>query len=160
MCYNENGDNMKKIFILLSLFLLVGCTGKIKEANCKIKLENMKDGYTLKANYKIYYDKNEFITKIEEDVTYKSNEESVLNYYYDSKSMEYQKLYNYGGIEYTVEQIDDEVKINSTRNLGDTDVKQMIKDGVMKKDYTSANKLTLYGMKAYYESKGAKCDIE
>ena len=151
---------MKKIFIILSLFLLVGCTNKVKQANCNIDLDNTDEGYTLKADYKIYYDKNEFVTKIEEDVTYKSNEESVLNYYYNSKNVEYQRLYNYGGIEYSVEQIDDEVKINSTRILKDTDVKQMIKDKIINKDYTSANKLTLYGMKSYYESKGAVCDIE
>ena len=28
------------------------------------------------------------------------------------------------------------------------------------RDYTSANRLTLYGMKDYYEAKGAVCDIE
>ena len=151
---------MKKIFIILSLFLLVGCTNKVKETNCNINLENTDEGYTLKANYKIYYDKNEFVTKIEENITYKSKEESVLNYYYDSKNVEYQRLYNYGGIEYSVEQIDDMVKINSIRILKDTNLKQMIKDKIIKKDYTSANKLTLYGIKAYYESKGAVCDIE
>ena len=151
---------MKKIFVLLSLFLLVGCTNKIKEGNCKIDLKNSDEGYTLKANYKIYYDKNEFVTKIEENITYKSDNESVLDFYYKSKSMEYQNLYNYGGIEYSVELIDKEVKITSTRETKDMDVKKMIKNKLVDKDYTSANKLTLYGMKDYYEAKGAVCDIE
>ena len=160
MCYNGYGEIMKKVFILLSLFLLVGCTNKIKEGNCKINLKNSDENYTLKANYKIYYDKNEYVTKIEESATYKSDDESVLDFYYKAKSMEYQNLYNYGGIEYSVELIDNKVKITSTRETKDMDVKKMIKDKLMDKDYTSANKLTLYGMKDYYEAKGAVCDIE
>ena len=160
MCYNDNGEYMKKVFILLSLFLLVGCTNKIKEGNCKINLKNSDENYTLKANYKIYYDKNEYVTKIEESATYKSDDDSVLDFYYKAKSMEYQNLYNYGGIEYSVELIDNKVKITSTRETKDMDVKKMIKDKLMDKDYTSANKLTLYGMKDYYEAKGAVCDIE
>ena len=151
---------MRKIFILFGLFLLVGCTNKIQQANCKINLENENEGYTLKANYKLYYDKNEFITKIEENITYESDNEDVLDYYYKAKSMEYQNLYNYGGIEYSVEFIDNKVNITSTFILENTDVKKMIKDKLLDKDYTSSNKLTLYGMKDYYESKSAVCDIE
>ena len=117
---------MKKVFILLSLFLLVGCTNKIKEGNCKINLKNSDENYTLKANYKIYYDKNEYVTKIEESATYKSDDESVLDFYYKAKSMEYQNLYNYGGIEYSVELIDNKVKIISTREVKDMNVKNMI----------------------------------
>ena len=160
MCYNNYGEIMKKIFILLSLFLLVGCTNKIKEGNCKINLKNSDENYTLKANYKIYYDKNEYVTKIEESATYKSDDESVLDFYYKAKSMEYQNLYNYGGIEYSVELIDNKVKIISTREVKDMNVKNMIKDKLIDKDYTSANRLTLYGMTDYYEAKGAVCDIE
>ena len=160
LCYNYYGEYMKKIFVLLSLFLLVGCTNKIKEGNCKIDLKNSNEGYTLKANYKIYYDKNEYVTKIEEDITYKSDNESVLDFYYKAKSMEYQKLYNYNGIEYSIELIDNKIKITSTRDLKETNVKKMIKDKLIDRDYTSANKLTLYGMKDYYEAKGAVCDIE
>lgn len=160
MCYNDNGEYMKKVFILLSLFLLVGCTNKIKEGNCKINLKNSDENYTLKANYKIYYDKNEYVTKIEESATYKSDDESVLDFYYKAKSMEYQNLYNYGGIEYSVELIDNKVKIISTREVKDMNVKNMIKDKLIDRDYTSANRLTLYGMKDYYEAKGAVCDIE
>ena len=151
---------MKKVFLLLSLFLLVGCTNKIQQGNCKIDLKNDIEGYILKANYKIYYDKNEFVTKIEEVITYESDNETVLDYYYNSKSMEYQNLYNYGGIEYSVEYLDNKVNIISTRILKDTDVKKMIKDKLIDKDFTSANRLTLYGMKDYYEAKGAVCDIE
>ena len=160
MCYNGYGEYMKKVFILLSLFLLVGCTNKIKEGNCKINLKNSDENYTLKANYKIYYDKNEYVTKIEESATYKSDDESVLDFYYKAKSMEYQNLYNYGGIEYSVELIDNKVKIISTREVKDMNVKKLIKDKLIDRDYTSANRLTLYGMKDYYEAKGAVCDIE
>ena len=74
--------------------------------------------------------------------------------------MEYQNLYNYGGIEYSVELIDNKVKIISTREVKDMNVKNMIKDKLIDRDYTSANRLTLYGMKDYYEAKGAVCDIE
>lgn len=160
LCYNYYGEYMRKIFVLLSLFLLVGCTNKIKEGNCKIDLKNSNEGYTLKANYKIYYDKNEYVTRIEEDITYKSDNESVLDFYYKAKSMEYQKLYNYNGIKYSIELIDNKIKITSTRDLKETNVKKMIKDKLIDRDYTSANKLTLYGMKDYYEAKGAVCDIE
>ena len=159
MCYNGYGEIMKKVFILLSLFLLVGCTNKIKEGNCKINLKNSDENYTLKANYKIYYDKHEYVTKIEESATYKSDDDSVLDFYYKAKSMEYQNLYNYGGIEYSVELIDNKVKITSTREVKDMNVKKMIKDKLIDRDYTSANRLTLYGMKDYYEAKGAVCDI-
>lgn len=160
MCYNDNGEHMKKIFILLSLFLLVGCTNKIKEANCKIDLKNNDEGYTLKASYRIYYDKNEYVTKIESKEKYKSNSDEVLKYFYKVKSIENANIYNYGGFEYSVEQLDDIVNVNAILDLEKADVKKMIIDKVIKKDYTSSRKITLYGIKEYYEAKGAVCDIE
>lgn len=151
---------VKKLCILLSLFLLFGCTDKIQQGNCKINVENNVEGYVLKGEYTIYYDKYEYVTKIEKKETYKSNDEKILEYFNISKELDYKNMSNYGGYEYTIEKLDDKVSINAIIDLKQTDIKQMIIDKKMDRDYTSKNKLTLYGIKDYYESKGAVCDIE
>ena len=160
MWYNESGGIVKKLFIFLSLFLLLGCTNKIEERTCKINVENGIEGYTLKGEYKIYFDKYEYVTKVEKEEMYESNDEEVLEYFNRSKEIDYKNISKYGGYEYTVEKLDDKVHINVIIDLKQTDVKQMIIDKKIDRDYTDKNKITLYGIKDYYESKGAICDIE
>ena len=160
MWYNDSGDIVKRIFIFFSLFLLLGCTGKIEQRTCKIDIENDIEGYTLKGKYIIYYNKYEYVTKIEKEETYKSYDKEVLEYFNRSKEIDYKNISKYGGYEYTVEKLDDKVHINVIIDLKQTDVKQMIIDKKIDRDYTNNNKITLYGIKDYYESKGAICDIE
>ena len=151
---------MKKVFVFLSLFLLVGCTGKIEQRTCKINVENGQEGYILKGEYKIYYDKYEYVTKIEKQEKYKSDDEEILDYFNRSKELEYKNLSKYKGYEYSIENKDNEINVSVTIDLKQTDVKQMILDKKIDRDYTDRNKITLYGIKDYYESKGAICDIE
>ena len=96
----------------------------------------------------------------EKNETYKSSDEEILEYFNRSKEIEYKNMTKYGGYEYSIEQIDNEVKVNATIDLKNTDVRQMIIDKKIDRDYTDRNKITLYGIKDYYESKGAICDIE
>ena len=87
------------LVVVLGLFLLVGCTNKIHQANCKIDLENENEGYTLKANYKLYYDKNEFNSNDIYDISKGTTKEDelfdyadILDYYKTrKKSHDYEK---------------------------------------------------------------------
>lgn len=151
---------MRKLFVLLGLFLLVGCTNTIQQKNCIVDIKNNIEGYTLTGEYKIYYNKYEYVTKIEKNEKYESNKEEVIEYFYRVKNIDYENLSKYGGYEYSIEKSDNEVNIKAVLELKNTDIKEMIKNKEIDRDYTSANKLTLYGIKDYYESKGAVCNIE
>lgn len=151
---------MKKVFIsvlFITFFLLVGCA-KEESFNCTIDLYNEIDEYKLKANYKIYY-KNSFVTKIEKEEVYKSENEKTLKYFNEYKTLEYKNLNNlYGEITYNVEVSDDKVKVNSTIDMELIDLKKMVKDKYIDRDYVISGRLSTGGIRNIYEEKGAICD--
>lgn len=149
---------MKKVFLLLIVILLSGCS-KENYFTCKIDLENKIQEYQLNAVYKVYY-KNSFVTKIEKKEIYTTDNEETYNYFNEYKNLEYTNLNNlYGGTTYTISLEGNKVILDATINMNFVDIKQMIKDRYINNDYITSNKLTIGGIKNIYKEKGAICDI-
>ena len=149
---------MKKIVPLLIVILLTGCT-KDKYFNCKIDLNNEQMDYHLSATYKVYY-KNSYVTKIEKNEIYETDNEDTYNYFNEAKNLEYMNLNNlYGGITYTVNLKKNKVVLDATLDMSIVDIKKMLKKQYIDKDYVIDNNLTVGGIKKIYIEKGAICDI-
>jgi len=151
---------MKRLCALSFLFiiLLTGC-GKNKYFTCEINLDNNIQNYHLDAKYKVYY-KNSYVTKIEKEEIYTSENEDTLNYFNEYKDLEYLNLNNlYGGTTYSVNLKGNKVIMKATIDMSLVDIKAMVKDKYLDKYYVSYNKLTTSGINSIYKSKGATCDI-
>ena len=144
--------------MFISVLFFTGCS-KEKYFTCKIDLTNKQQEYYLNAEYKIYY-KNSFVTKIEKEEIYISENEDTINYFYEAKYLEYLNMNNlYGGTIYTLEKKESKVKLNASIDMETADIKKMIKNKFIDRDYVVSNKLTTGGIKNIYKEKGAICDI-
>jgi len=140
------------------ILFFVGCSNK-KYINCNIEINNKKEDYEIIGTYKIYYDNN-FVTQIEKKEKYITNNEDMIDYFKESKNLEYYKLNDlYDGFDYIINSSGDYINLSVTINLSEVDIKNMVKDGYIDKNYTISNKLTTSGIVKYYESKGAICNI-
>lgn len=151
---------MKRLFLILivSIFFLTGCS-KEKYFTCKIELYNEVQEYQFIAEYKVYYKKS-YVTRIEKEEVYTSENEDTLDYFNEYKNLEYMNLNNlYGGITHTVEFKGNKVMLNANIDVSLMDIKKMIKNKYIDRDYVVSNKLTTGGIKKIYEEKGAICDI-
>lgn len=148
---------MKKILLLVLLIFISGCSNN-KYYICNIDVENNQQNYTLNGKYIIYYDDN-FVTKIEKEEKYISNDVTIIEYFNEYKNLDYDNLNNlYGGFTYTIDKLENRILINSTIDLNNVDIKKMIKNGYLDNDYVISNKLTVSGAKYFYKSKGAICN--
>lgn len=149
---------MKKIIILIFILFITGCS-KEKYIICKSDITNKENNYTLTATYKIYY-KDTYVTRIEKEEIYNSSDEDIIEYFDEYKNLEYNNLNDlYGGYNYTINSDENYVKVNAIISMDNVDVKKMIRNKYLDKDYTISNKLTISGAKYFYKEKGAKCDI-
>ena len=149
---------MKKLISIIFILFLVGCS-KGKYLTCDIDVENNIQNYVMTGTYKIYYDNN-YVKKIEKKEKYISSDRSIINYFDEYKNLEYYNLKDlYGGIEYKINKNETSVNLNVNINLDLVDIKNMLKNGYINKDYIISNKLTTSGIVKFYESKGAKCHI-
>lgn len=148
---------MKKLLFMILIFLLCGCS-KEKYFICTSKITNKVQEYELIGTYKIYYE-NTFVTKIEEQEIYISNNKETLNYFYEYKKLDYENLNNlYNGISHSIEKENTKVKFNSVLDFSIIDIEEMLKNKYLSKDYIVLGKLTTSGSKYIYESKGAVCE--
>jgi hypothetical protein len=140
------------------IILLTGCT-KDKYFTCKIDLNNELMEYNLNAIYKVYYE-DSYVTRIEKNEIYETENKETLNYFNEYKSLEYMNLSNlYGGIVYTVDLKENKVILDATFGMSVVDIKEMIKNKHIDRDYVIGNNLTVGGIKNIYREKGAICDI-
>lgn len=145
-----------KLLCLLIVFFLFGCSNQ-KYITCNINLNNELNNYKREGTYIVYYN-DKYVSKVEKEDEYISNDKSVLDYFSESNRLSYEDLNNkYGGIDYTIDNKENEVVIKANIDFSKADVKKMSKDGFIDKDYVVSNKLTLSGIKYIYESKGFKC---
>lgn len=146
-----------KICSLLLVFMLVGCS-KEKSMICDINVNNTVQNYSIIGTYKIYY-KNDFVNRIEKQEKYLSDDKFMIDYFNQSKELEYYNLSdNYGGVIYEIKSTDNTVMIKASINFKDFDITQMSKDGNIDRDYVINGRLTLSGIKHIYEEKGAFCN--
>ena len=149
---------MKKIFLPIFVLFLVGCS-KNEYITCNIDIHNKIENYNMNGVYKIYY-KDNFVTSIEKKETYISSDETMIDYFNESNNLEYYNLSDlYGGVSYEINSDETSVNLDVNINLELLDIKKMVKDNKIDKDYVMSNKLTKSGMVKFYESKGAICDI-
>ena len=155
--YNEYGDMMKKIIGLILVFFLVGCSNKY--ISCDIEVENNVQNYNMTGSYKIYY-KDNYVTKIEKNEKYISNDKDVISFFEESKNLEYSNLNDlYKGYKYSIKSYETSVFVDVLIDMELVNLKQMVKDKQIDKDYVINGKLTTSGIVRFYESKGAICDI-
>ena len=149
---------MKKIISFIFVLFLVGCS-KSNYITCNIEVENKIENYNMNGIYKIYY-KNNFVTNIEKKETYISPNESVIEYFDEVKNLEYYNLNDlYRGFSYEINREENKINLNATIDLNLVDIKQMVKDKKIDKDYIIGNELATSGIVDLYEAKGAICDI-
>lgn len=147
-----------KIMFLLVVFICMSGCGNEKYFVCTIDLDNSKENYSLNATYKVYYDGN-YVTKIEKNDYYSSNDLTVLDYFKEYKTLEYDNLNSlYGGFDYSVDLKENDLIFNTTINLEEVDIKKMLSNGDINSDYVVSNKLTTSGIKYLYKAKGAICE--
>ena len=149
---------MKKIILLIFVLLLMGCSKK-DYITCNVEVDNSIQNYSMIGTYKIYYDNN-YVTKIEELEKYISQDKTMIDYFNESKNLEYYNLNDlYNGFEYKIDSNDTTVNIGVNIDLSLVDIKKMVKNNYLDKNYVINNKLTTSGIVKIYESKGAICDI-
>ena len=149
---------VKKIIGFIFILFLVGCSKK-EYVTCNIDINNTKENYHMNGVYNIYYDGN-YVTKIIKQETYVSSDDAMIEYFNESKSLEYYNLNDlYGGVTYKIKENDKSINLDVVIDMNSMNVKEMVKDNYIDKNYVVSNKLTLTGAKYIYESKGAKCDI-
>lgn len=148
-----------KIFCIGIVFLTFGCSSKEKYDICTVDIKNSSENYTLTATYKIYHGRT-FVTKIEKEESYKSDDKNTIDYLKKSNELNYSNLKDvYGGYDYKIKSDKTSLNINTTIILDNVDIKQMVKDNLIDSDYVVSNKLTISGAKYFYKEKGANCDI-
>lgn len=136
----------------------MGCSKK-DYITCNVQIDNDIQNYTMTGIYKIYYDNN-YVTKIEKEEKYISQDKTMVDYFNESKSLEYYNLNDlYNGFEYKIDSNDTSVSIGVNIDLSLVDIKKMVKNNYLDKNYVINNKLTTSGIVKIYESKGAICDI-
>lgn len=151
-------SRISKIFSLLFIILLVGCS-KEEYITCNIEVDNDTQNYEMTGTYKIYYD-NSYVTKIEKSEKYISSDKAMIDYFEEANNLDYYNLNDlYGGVIYTVKNNESNVEVDVTIDMNNVDIKQMVKNKELDKDYVISNKLTTSGIVKIYESKGAICDI-
>lgn len=157
-CYNEDGDRVKKIIVIMFILFLVGCS-KNEYITCNIDINNEQQNYIMRGSYKIYY-KDNYVTKIEENEKYISNDEYMLEYFNESKNLDYYNLNDlYGGYTYNINKNENNIDLSVIIDIESVDIKNMIKDKKIDQDYIVGNRLTTTGAIKIYESKGAICGI-
>lgn len=149
---------MKKIFLIIIFVMVLSGCKKEEYFTCKIDLYNDIEEYELNAVYKVYHD-GSFVTKVEKKETYISSNEETIDYFYEYKNLEYQSLESlYGGVVYNIDLKKGKVIMNSTIDMTITNIKKMVKNKFIDRDYVVSNKFTVSGIKKRYQEKGAICD--
>lgn len=148
---------MNKVFIsILLLVLLTGCSDKYFECNKNIYNE-MQD-YELNAKYKVYYE-NSFVTKIEKEEIYISDNIDTLNYFNEYKKLEYENVNNlYGEVIYSINRSENKITIYSTIETELLNIKKMKNNKYIDSEAVINNKIATGGIKNIYKAQGFTCE--
>lgn len=153
---------MNKIIKILStnillLILVTGC-GKKNYITCTNYVKNDEQNYILESKYKIYY-KDKYVKEIAITENYTSEIDEVMDYIEEYRDLFYSNQSDlYGGYTYNLKKLDNRIIIDILVDSESLDIKEMVKDGYLDKNYTINNKLTVTGAKYFYSSIGAICE--
>ncbi len=146
---------MKKYVIVL-IILLTGCSKTT--TICESHINNSEQNYKENAKYTIY-SKNNFVKKVSINEQYKSEDSNVIDYFDSYLKLTFLTLNEqYGNIEYKSKQIKNGIQYFVDIDFENTNIKEMVKNGYLDKDYVVNNQITTLGIKKMYESQGAKCN--
>jgi len=150
---------MKKIIVLILVFMLTGCFNKQKVMTCKSNIKNESQNYEASIIYKVYY-KNNTVVKTIINETYTSQDKDMLDYFEQSLKITYDNFnILYKGYSYSYKIKENSITFNTTIDYNELDLKSMIKDSKISKDYVRENNtLSISGAKNMYEDKGASCE--
>ena len=162
----------KLFFIILSLFLLVGCSSDTKNNDenkvdsekgqetivyCELENNNSED-YSLNSSYKIYSE-NGIVNKVITVETLESESEDILA----QTKKQVTELYDtasekYGGYTYDIKIKDNQLISTVQIDYNEMNLKEYVKDNPIMEAFTKDNKMTLTGITSLYKSLGAKCE--
>lgn len=154
---------MKKFFALVIIMLLFtfgcGSINKNEEIVCKYTTNNIKEGYKLESEYKIY-GKNGIATSVKTKEVITSSNQDILDYFEETLKSTYDAANNtYGGYKINIEKENDSVSSNIEIDYSKMDIDAYVKDNTVMKNYVnSKNQLRVKGLINIYESMGATCE--
>jgi len=126
---------------------------------CKSNIKNESQNYEASIIYKVYY-KNNTVVKTIINETYTSQDKDMLDYFEQSLKITYDNFnILYKGYSYSYKIKENSITFNTTIDYNELDLKSMIKDSKISKDYVRENNtLSISGAKNMYEDKGASCE--
>lgn len=147
---------MKKIVIIIILLISCGCAKE--HTICKSHIKNAKQNYESYTTYDIK-SHNNYVKHVTINEKYKSKDQNVLDYFDSYLKLTYLTLKEeYGYITYQVKNTKNSIEYLIDIDYDKTNIKEMVKDGYLNKDYVINNQITRNGLIKQYESKGAKCN--
>ncbi len=156
MCYNYDGEHMKKLIVLLLMAMLCGCGNKT--LNCSYNLDNVQYGYHVNRHYLITY-KGEYVKKVTIDEEIKTDTDDMTNYFVDSNKAMYQDYQNrYKGYDYTIDTKNNIVTSHVDMDYKKMDLEEYISDNKnYDKYYVGNHNFRVKGLIKKLEDLGATC---
>ena len=151
------GRIVKLSIVLLIVVIMTGCG--TKRVTCTNETKQEVSGYNTKSKYTIYYS-GDIASKVEIEEVIESKNKTVLAYFEKSLTEQY-KTNNekYKGYKYEVTNKENKVVSKVTIDYNTMDIKKFVKENPAMESFVSKdNKMLLNGVKAMYESTGAKCN--
>ena len=161
----------KILFVLLSIFLLVGCSSENneekKEKNetkddsiikCSISKMEVED-YSISSSYEIH-STDGVVDKVTTIETVETDDESILSTFEEQLETTYETANEtYGGYTYKIEKDDNKLTCTVEIDYKEMNLEKYVEDNPIMKSFTNENnKITVTGIKTIYESIGAICE--
>lgn len=182
ICYNNLGDDMKKLrglfLIALCIFLLSGCQEKEEELSTNLSeqieldLEGAKavctvdydysdtGGYVTGSKFVIYADEDGIVTRIVGQEIASSNDKTLLTTFQESLEENYSIASQYGGYTYSTEIKGNKLYANTDIDYTQLDMDSMATDsadGELSVYLNEDNQFTLSTVQSMYMAVGADC---
>lgn len=156
MCYNENGDHMKRVIGLIVLVLLCGCGSK--SVMCSYEIDNDQFGYHLTRNYQINYH-GDYVKDVIMDEEVIADTGDMVSYFKDSNEAMYLDYKSrYRGYEYTVEVKNKKIISHIEMDYTKMDLDEYVNDNKdYKSYYVGNNNFKVTGIIKMLEDLGATC---
>jgi hypothetical protein len=156
---------MKKIlmslFLMAGIFLVTSCAiGGDKILKCTFYTNDTEAKYTINSHYKVYYNEDEIVSKINTVEVVTSTEKTVLDYFQNYMNTTYSTMDStYGGYTYSVERASNKVSADSTIDYKVLNLDKLVTDEPsIKSAINTKGELTLDGIKDIYETMGITCE--
>ena len=187
VCYNNFGDDMKKIFLLAVICLLcvTGCFDKKeKEYNkelevdpnlgdtlkldtkdakavCRVNLDYLDTQQHIESGiFAIYTDEDGYVTRVTSEQKAAFTSMEVLQDFQEQLTQNYETFKGYGGYQYSITVEDNVLNIQTDIDYTKYDVKKLMEDtnDSLKTYLTEDYRFSLKNMISMYKQIGATCE--